>query len=76
MKINRVTVTCLGDCGSNSFDINPAQSPEWIDTHCGLLDGSSPHYQYDPRDDPNITIGKCGMCGGPIRATHETIDAS
>lgn len=70
----RVTITCLGDCGSQSVYIRPAMVSPRATDYCAMLDGSSAMYVADPRKHPESTIGKCANCKGPIKAEWVNFD--
>lgn len=64
----RVRIRCA-KCGDQHITIRGMNSDEQARDLCGLLDGSSPFYVIDPREDPNSKFGRCYTCGGLITAT-------
>ena len=65
----RITATCRG--GHTQSITYECRSLQEAELFAGLLDGTSPAYVHPPG--PESVIGKCGICGTPIRATAEEV---
>jgi hypothetical protein len=68
-------VTCKCEQGHESSFTTDGMSLEYVKVMAGLLDGSSDHYVYKPREHPvsGGTIGKCEICGTWFSATVEEL---
>ena len=70
------TVTFSYDACDREFSMRFATSDfdrEYVERYAGLVDGTSPHYVTNPREDPTAKIGHC-ECGG-LLASDITEDA-
>ncbi len=52
------TLTTCGDGHRQELTFEGV-SREWVESWCGLIDGTSPMYLHKPCDDPKSVIGKC-----------------
>lgn len=62
-------ITALCDGGHRQTVHYCGMSRKFVEGVAGLLDGSSPMYQFPPGDDS--VIGKCSKCGAKIHCTVE-----
>lgn len=62
----RVRVECSSG-HEQTIKYDESFSLEWVETQCGLLDGTSPLYEYPPG--PESVIGKCGICGKQVKCS-------
>ena len=67
-----VHLRCTAECDADAVTvIMRGETRFYAELYAGLLDGSSPTYVIDPREDPNTTIGKCAHCMANLVATVE-----
>jgi len=67
-----MTFTITARCGrghTQDIKVDGALGLEWATEQAALLDGTSKLYKYPPTDCAQSVIGKCGICGTPIRCT-------
>lgn len=74
MSHYRLIVRCTEHPGIHAkvFRFKEHFGREYVETLAKLLDGTSPHYIYDPG--PDATVGKCATCGASITTEIEERD--
>jgi len=65
MKAYVITATCDNGYVQKLY-VDARLGRLWAETQAGLLDGSSPMYLIDPRQNAESIIGKCGICQAQI----------
>ena len=81
--MDRFTVEVKCEAGHSQTIQVAGLAREWVESWCGLLDGTSAMYVARPCDDPNSVIGKCMMpclespvCGRQVHASIVGVEAS